>query len=171
VDAIQDTVRRLSENRDIGDAPLALMLPRLDASIADKAERRDQKPASPRQLVIASESEPIRTDRLVRIPAEKLDVLLAQSGEILVAQRRAEARSEEASQLQDLPRWLRLLAWFLDGTDRHRDLRTRRRSRRRQELQNTVVASIAGLLPSRQLESHFKPAGNPSPIRIARISL
>ena len=108
VDAIQDIIKRLRDNEDVGNAPLAIMLPHLDASIADKAEPFRQRSDRPPQLVAISQSERLRSDRLVRIPSEKLDALLAQSGEVLVAQRRAEMRSEEAIALVDLvKRWRR----------------------------------------------------------------
>jgi two-component system, chemotaxis family, sensor kinase CheA len=123
VDAIEEAGMRLREQQDLADAPLAALLPRLDAalgktapSIAAPAPRvaasvknevaPEIAPSLPRALVADAPPEPATASGSVRVPAEKLDTLLARVGELLVAQRRAEARAGDLTALRDfIDRW------------------------------------------------------------------
>jgi two-component system chemotaxis sensor kinase CheA len=114
VDAIEDAGRRLREKRPLDDGPLGALLPRLEAAsrngsgsqvsggnghggnghgattIAAPAPRPEAPPGEAR----------------VRIPATKLDALLASLGELLVARRRLDPRGDELEALlQSLTRW------------------------------------------------------------------
>ena len=117
---------RLREQHDFAGAPLTRLLPRLEAALGETQreakgpavpEVKSQEPAvaaqhsapgaqtTPEPNVPAS-PETSTAAATVRIAAEKLDVLLARSGELLVARRRVQARSEELASLQEsVNRW------------------------------------------------------------------
>ncbi len=99
VDGIGDAVGRLREQKSLEDAPLALMLPGLDAAIAGAPASLGERRSSAAREPAPAAAE--RFDQLVRIPAERLDALLAHSGELMVARRRAEMRSEDAERLHE----------------------------------------------------------------------
>jgi two-component system chemotaxis sensor kinase CheA len=106
VDAIQDVVQRLRGQKDIDDLPMNALLQHLDAATAGEGTTpipvTDMPAAAPEEMAAA----PLPFDHLVRIPAEKLDSLLAHSGELAVAQRGAEARGEDAAALLEaVKRW------------------------------------------------------------------
>ena len=120
---------RLREQHDLADAPLAGLLPRLEAAASEThavnrrragracevnragarriAESRHSRsvptPASGRSLPPASPPEPLPAPPRLPCasPAEKLDALLARSGELLVARRRVERASEDLAALQE----------------------------------------------------------------------
>jgi two-component system chemotaxis sensor kinase CheA len=62
----------------------------------------------PKPGLVESSPESVGGAGTVRVPAEKLDALLAQSGELYVARRRIEARQEELSALREFVGRLRL---------------------------------------------------------------
>ncbi len=104
VDGIGDAVERLRQQESLEDAPLARMLPGLDAAITGAPAAPDERRSTAAREPAAAASG--RLDQLVRIPAERLDALLAHSGELMVARRRAEMRSEDAERLHEsVKRW------------------------------------------------------------------
>ena len=115
VDAIEEAGMRLREQQDLADAPLAALLPRLDAAVAgtlppapaEVRSRRSlptpQEPiAAPPRSAGEAPSEGSVASSSVRVPAEKLDTLLARIGELLVAQRRVSARVGDLGKIVDL---------------------------------------------------------------------
>jgi two-component system chemotaxis sensor kinase CheA len=105
VDAIQDVVRRLRAQKDLDDLPLTALLRHLDAVIAGNGAAADM-PVPELPVPMAAGEVPLPFDRLVRVPAEKFDALLAHSGQLIVAQRGAAARSEDATGLLEaVKRW------------------------------------------------------------------
>lgn len=112
VDGIEETGRLLRETRDPSGSVLPGPLPRLDSirrtvappvsveSPVMAAPSRASRPAVPSTPAAAAGT------GNVRIPAAKLDALLAASGELLVARRRLEPRAEELAALtQFVARW------------------------------------------------------------------
>jgi two-component system chemotaxis sensor kinase CheA len=108
-DALEEAGMRLREQQDLADAPLAALLPRLDAATGGArveavqpvpaAPRRDSVPARP--VAVEAMPEPSAAAASVRVPAEKLDALLARVGELHIAQRRVEARLSDVAGLQE----------------------------------------------------------------------
>ncbi|HYT95404.1 MAG TPA: Hpt domain-containing protein, partial [Gemmataceae bacterium] len=107
-DAIEEAGQRLREEQDLTASPLAELLPRLEA-----LEASEDQPAAPHAAPEApapstetlpsapsSASETVGPSATVRIPAEKLDALLARTGELLVARRRVEAHADELTRLR-----------------------------------------------------------------------
>ena len=114
VDAIEEAGMRLREQQDLSGAPLAALLPRLDAAAADvEATPTPEAPARPAPAdgppaeTPVPPAEAVREESLstaagtVRVPAEKLDAFLARNGELLVARRRVESRVEELAALRE----------------------------------------------------------------------
>lgn len=118
-DAIEDAGKRLREKETLEAAPLATLLPRLKAAArgggrGDGSEDEHPDGVVPRgpAALLPVEPEPpagpppasttAGDEGLVRIPASKLDELLARSGELLVARRRGEASGEAVTALQEL---------------------------------------------------------------------
>src|SRR3546814_5617107 len=101
VDTIDDAGKRLRGNQDLSDAPLTAILskPAPAASSTTPAEPPPdaEKPALP----AAALPERSRGGSFARVPADKLDALLTRSGELLVARRHAETRSEVVAGLQE----------------------------------------------------------------------
>src|SRR5262249_42587680 len=106
------------EQRDLSDSPLAALLPLLEASAPSSGPPLETEQVPIRMEKVAAAPAPVTapavsTDDLrpetagtVRIPAEKLDALLAGSGELLVARRRVQARAEELAALREsVGRW------------------------------------------------------------------
>lgn len=157
-DAIEEAGRRLREQRDLSDSPLAALLGRLKETADDIPGRNPrasaagppgpsapaplEDPASlsppapppplatavmpppvqtpsperpnvtkpeepPQSATVAAEPErPAGAASFVRIPAEKLDTMLARSGELHVARRRVESQGDELAVLRDsLSHW------------------------------------------------------------------
>ncbi|MBI2805975.1 MAG: response regulator [Planctomycetes bacterium] len=124
VDAFEEAGMRLREQQDLADAPLAALLPRLEAACRGAALPAVEKaPSAPKQPVPAQHDAQARVEApvaaslptgaeniwdggagstSVRVAAEKLDSLLARVGELQVAQRRIEARATDLLGLQDL---------------------------------------------------------------------
>ncbi len=129
-DAIEEAGQRLQEEQDLAGSPLAALLPRLTAATTgggwrvegggkgqeDKArqgnkETRRQEDSSPSTLhpppsTLHPPPSPVGGSATLRIAAEKMDTLLARSGELLVARRRVPLRAEELATLRDaVGRW------------------------------------------------------------------
>ncbi len=106
-DALGDAGGRLREGRDLAGAALVALLPRLDA-LTTRAAARPPSPALPLPAPAAG-SAPLGSpggDGSVRVTAEKLDALLARSGELLVARRRVEGRGADLARLREfVARW------------------------------------------------------------------
>lgn len=103
-DAIEDAGSRLRGKQDLTSAPLAMLLPRLEAAAGapDATRQEHQVEVSPARPA----TEPTAGGDFFRVPAAKLDMLLASSGELLVARRRTEVWEEELLALRDfVGRW------------------------------------------------------------------
>jgi two-component system chemotaxis sensor kinase CheA len=128
-DAIEEAGMRLREQQDLGGAPLAAVLARLEAVAAGPRERAagaepgaaarpqsvPQWPGEGREPAWeaaepAAEAEPLIGVRppppsgdggSVRVAAEKLDAFLARDGELLVARRRVQSRAEDVLVLRE----------------------------------------------------------------------
>ncbi len=98
-DAIEDAGARLRAGQEVSDGPLATLLPRLEAAATGAQPSSLRPPAAPPPRARA---EAPAGPGLVRLPAERLDALLAGSGELLVACRRVEARAHDVATLRDL---------------------------------------------------------------------
>ncbi len=101
-DAIQEAGNRLQANRDLAGAPIHRVLAELDAVAGGRLERPKAGVAVP------SPSAPVVAlgEAVVRVPPAKLDSLLAQCGEALVARRRLEIQEGEIAAIQEtLSRW------------------------------------------------------------------
>ena len=97
-DALKDAGERLRAKQDLTAGTLPALLPRLEAaSRGARPEQTARTPGLPTSP--ASPPTPAATDGFVRVPAVKLDALLARSGELLVARRRAGARQEDVGVL------------------------------------------------------------------------
>jgi two-component system chemotaxis sensor kinase CheA len=113
-DAIEEAGMRLREQHDLTGSPLAALLPRLETALVqdretrrqgDKEKEREesaravQDPALPVSL---SPCLPVPEEAAsVRVPAEKLDTLLARVGELLVARRRVESRVDDLAAIRE----------------------------------------------------------------------
>jgi two-component system, chemotaxis family, sensor kinase CheA len=117
VDAIQDAGKRLQEKRDLDSAPVTALLPRLEAAMnggavaetptKSSARLRRAAPSAPKASAEPGKS-PAGASAMnfARVPAEKLDALLAHNGELLVARRRAGAWQDQLLELRTLvARW------------------------------------------------------------------
>jgi two-component system chemotaxis sensor kinase CheA len=106
-DALKETGDRLRAQQDLSDGRLRSILPVLDAA----ARVMRQSPAPPVSITSSTASAtpaptPVVRDSLMRVPAEKLDALLTDSGELLVARRRLEAQCDELRSLHETVRQL-----------------------------------------------------------------
>ena len=106
-DAIEEAGMRLREQQDLSEAPLAALLPRLDAAAGkggSEAARLEPKvgPAPKPSVPSNSGHEPGTAAGTVRVAASRLDSLLARIGELLVARRRVESRVSDLAELSDL---------------------------------------------------------------------
>ena len=120
VDALEEAGQRLREDPDLAGAPLASLLPQLEAAArGEKARATPAAPppqSSPAPRALEETREPVPVPRVagtpplpaadgmprpapptasVRVPAARLDALLARTGELLVARRRMDARVAE----------------------------------------------------------------------------
>ena len=115
-DALEDAGKRLKASQPLKGAAVETIVPRLQEAAGRREEARSSaaKPAGPTALggsTVAAEpsppawEEPVKSpgDRaFIRLPAGKLDNLLALSGELLVARLRSGARAAEVSALKDM---------------------------------------------------------------------
>src|SRR5215213_993273 len=129
-DAIEEAGMRLREQQDLTDSPLAGIIPRLE-SASSGVVPTPAPPSSPvrdgpppeKTPVQAAAPQPEAAPRpaatpppegdkpgggaFVRIPAGKLDAMLSRSGELLVARRRVESRTDDLLAIRDgVGRWL-----------------------------------------------------------------
>ncbi len=128
-DALKDAGERLRDQRDLADAPIQGLLRRLEASASGTERKSRAAPANP---PATAQSEPpvppgarvpgsapppapdVQTrDGFMRVSADKLDTVLARTGELLVARRRAASRQEDVTSLyeaiqQSRTEWLKL---------------------------------------------------------------
>ena len=99
-DALKDAGERLRTQQPLIDGPIQAVLPELE-----KAARRAEEaaPASPTQPATpAAPPAPLAPSaESMRVPLQKLDTLLARSGELLVARRRTANREEDVALLRD----------------------------------------------------------------------
>lgn len=125
VDALSEAGQRLRGQKGLEGTPLAALLPRLEAAVRDTApaaspaaaanpepeprpESRPQpeprpapKPEAEAAPLPAAVSEPV-----IRVKAEKLDALLARTGELLVSSGRLESRIQDIQALREfIDRW------------------------------------------------------------------
>ena len=121
-DAIESAGARLREQQSLDDSPLAKLLPRLEATTQDslkpEAQAKDAPDAPSLALQASMVEEPAippsqsilprstSGSNTIRVTAEKLDALLAQSGELLVARRRVASRDEALAGIREsLAEW------------------------------------------------------------------
>jgi two-component system, chemotaxis family, sensor kinase CheA len=105
-DAIQDAGARLKEKQSLAASPLATLTQRLLATSSSAGERRVPAPPPLSPSPSASPaSGPVMPDRrdgdTLRVSANKLDSVLARSGELLLAVRQTERRGDEWTSLED----------------------------------------------------------------------
>jgi two-component system chemotaxis sensor kinase CheA len=108
-DAIQDAGTRLKEKQSLAASPLAALASRLIAPAPGARPRpvpdpSASAPSAPLPPIVAV-PEPAMLDRregdTLRVSANKLDTVLARSGELLLAVRQAERRRDEWTTLED----------------------------------------------------------------------
>lgn len=124
-DTLRDAAQRLRSGRGLAGSPVAELLVKLDdppkvrtaaASPPEPAAASSPEPAPvtiPPDATPAAAPEAVR-DSTVRIAAEKLDRLMAQGGELLIARRRIGSRRAEAQDLRSGVAALRADAQRLD---------------------------------------------------------
>lgn len=103
-DALKDAGERLRASQDLAGGALPALLPRLEAASGGLHPRRAAAapPApDPSTSGVPSPPAPPTRDGFIRVPAGKLDALLARSGELLVARRRAGTRQLDVDLLQE----------------------------------------------------------------------
>ncbi len=118
IDAIEEAGMRLREEKDLAGSPLAALVPRLTASAGGQVRPANLPSPAPavaeptpppiQERAPVSPVEPASETRAgtVRVAAEKLDSLLARSGELLIARRRLQSRIEELLTLWEaVGRW------------------------------------------------------------------
>ncbi|HEY4125291.1 MAG TPA: response regulator [Rhizomicrobium sp.] len=100
-DALSATGRLLAEKRETFGAPLLTLLPRLAAAAESLPESQPVAAAreEPVQLATTAAAPSKPQDVTLRVAAAKLDALLAQDGELLVARRRAASHAETLEKL------------------------------------------------------------------------
>jgi two-component system, chemotaxis family, sensor kinase CheA len=99
VDAIGEAGRRLRGNGHLAGGLLDGVIRRLAMAMGP---REETAPAAPVEAAVLAHPATQEWSGVVRVPAEKLDALLAQTGEMLMVRHRAEARGNAAAALQEL---------------------------------------------------------------------
>jgi two-component system chemotaxis sensor kinase CheA len=99
VDAIGEAGQRLRTNGNLAGARLDGVARRLAMATAP---REETAPSAPVDAGVAAQPAAEDWSGMVRVPAEKLDALLAQTGELLMVRHRAEARGKAAMALLEL---------------------------------------------------------------------
>jgi two-component system chemotaxis sensor kinase CheA len=99
VDAIGEAGHRLRTNANLAGVRLDEVVRKLAMVMEPREETSPSAPVEPGAVARPAAEE---WGGAVRVPAEKLDALLAQTGEMLIVRHRAEARSQAAAVLQDL---------------------------------------------------------------------
>ncbi len=95
-DALSASGRLLAEKREGSGAPLLTLLPKLAAAMDTKAAVVPEEPVQLATMVMPAVKP---QDATLRVAATKLDALLAQDGELLVARRRAASHTEKVEKL------------------------------------------------------------------------
>jgi len=100
-DALRDAAQRLRDGRGLAGSPMAELLVKLDEppKVRAAAARPPAPVAVPADSTSPAAPEAAR-DSTVRVAAEKLDRLMAHSGELLIARRRIGSRRAEAQELR-----------------------------------------------------------------------
>jgi two-component system chemotaxis sensor kinase CheA len=112
-DGIEEAGMRLREQRDLSESPLAALLPQLEAAATGApvqatpaaAPTRGGEPLTAVPVPPSASStgaEGYAGGGTVRIPAKRLDDLLARAGELLVARQRIRSRSRHVAELIQL---------------------------------------------------------------------
>jgi two-component system chemotaxis sensor kinase CheA len=158
-DAFADANDRLRAHEDLAAGPLRDLLRQLDEAAQQTG---DSAAPSPPPTTTASAALPPAHDVFVRVPAAKLDSLLASSGELLIALRRLAAEQHSGARLHDALRrwrseWLQLERPLRKALKSHGPLLPRRAllalERTRDHLQD--IEHQVGLLSSRlSAETH-----------------
>jgi two-component system chemotaxis sensor kinase CheA len=99
VDAIGEAGQRLRTSGNLAGARLDGVVRRLAMAMNPREETAASAPV---EAVAIARHAAEDWSGVVRVPAEKLDALLAQTGEMLMVRHRAEARGEAAAALQEL---------------------------------------------------------------------
>jgi two-component system, chemotaxis family, sensor kinase CheA len=99
VDAIREVGHRLRTNANLAGVRLDGVVRKLAMAMGP---REETSPSAPMEPGVVARPAAEEWSGAVRVPAEKLDALLAQTGEMLIIRYRAEARGEAAAALQDL---------------------------------------------------------------------
>lgn len=101
-DALKDAGERLHAQRPLVDAPIQTLLPQLDAAARRAEEAASTSPTQPATpAASAAPAPPASSAESMRVSLQKLDTLLARSGELLVARRRTANREEDVALLRD----------------------------------------------------------------------
>jgi two-component system, chemotaxis family, sensor kinase CheA len=95
-DALDDARQRLARKQELAGSPLEALLPRLEAAAREQTLPAAASPPAqaPTPTAEPSDEAPSAGALPVRVSAQKLDALLARSGELRVAALRLEGRSE-----------------------------------------------------------------------------
>lgn len=108
-DAFEEASMRLREQQELAGGPLAALLPQLEAAIRPRASKSvapPPTPAEPAPRTAPKSGEVLLPSTSVRVAADKLDALLTQSGELLVARRRVHAWADELLSVREqVGRW------------------------------------------------------------------
>jgi two-component system chemotaxis sensor kinase CheA len=175
-DGFEEAAMRLREQHDLSGGPLAALLPRLDAAVglpkpaaATKPPAADPlppqspvtlSPCQPATLPSAADAPPASAS--VRVQAERLDTLLARTGELLVARRRVEARLNDLAAMQGF-----IDQWQAEWQPVHQWIESlRRRHEREPEPGRTTTNGTSGPWPRRaasalhQVRDHLRRLAN-----------
>ena len=123
IDALKDAEIRVREKKTFADSPLLDLVQALMPGTSVGSNNDPRAPTSPAPS-LSQESRPapapsippreaieepayLPADNTLRVPSEKLDRLIARSGDLLVASRRMQMRIESLEALQDFTRLLR----------------------------------------------------------------
>jgi two-component system chemotaxis sensor kinase CheA len=94
-DGLEEAGRRLRDKQDAAGSALEALLPGLDAAARAGLPVAVPPAAAPAPAASSAGGKPPDDEGYVRVPVEKLDALLAGSGELLVARRRVAKRHED----------------------------------------------------------------------------
>ena len=103
-DAVADAGARLREQRDLADAPIVAIVPRLVAAARATAHVSTPAPQKPAEALAVPDLERPAIGRvvdagMVRVPVSKIDQILARAGELLLARHRLDLRARAVDTL------------------------------------------------------------------------